>query len=231
MGPITALIPVARSATLGGHPVLVWEGRLRELAELQAILDDELPDPLEVIRDRLDAAQGEARRLLLVSAYEAAELGPPVYGEPRGAAFYCTPEGLCLFLWAALKRGNPRLTAEDVTRLALDMRPGEYERIWRIFHGTSWARSQRVLANMLLGIEEECHRSNRLWPEIIDEVRRDTGMTYDEIYDLTFTEFRNIRREGKPDMMERRLRPGEDPDQAVAEQRRRFYGQAAQAGS
>jgi hypothetical protein len=223
MGPITALIPVPRECTLAGTPVLVSEARLRDLATLQGHLDDEAPDPLANLPAILAEEDETVRQRMLVTAYKTATRDALIYGEPSGSlVFRATDEGLCLFLWVALQRHQPHLSIADVVKLAVKMRDGEFDRIYRIFHGV---KAWKVLERLIMGEEAPAPPRSRapiLWPEAIDEVARERGWTYAQIYDLTITEWVNVRREGKPEVRGRKLKPGEDPLQALSEMRRRF---------
>lgn len=234
-GAITALIPVPRRASLGGVPVSVWEARLSDLADLQAILDDAWDDPGDTIRDRLAAvspasqggdgpAESSGRWSMIVDAWEAAESGPPVYGEGSANDFYATDRGVCLFLWIALRRGNPGLTPERVVELAGTMSPSEYGRVWRIFHGV---RSARMLLRMLtdgLSPPSGGQGSGPVppWGQAIDDLVRDRpGWTYADVYAMTLTEYLNARRHGEPEESGIAVPAGMDPGAFLAEMERR----------
>lgn len=199
------------------------ELRLRDLFLLQAPLDDQWPDPYLESRDAIEAAEGDERRLILVDAYERAEQGPPAYGDPSGRAFYGTAEGVAVFVWVVLRRHQPDLTPEEAARIALAMDRDEYERLSRIAHGM---KAVRTLERMLMVEVPNAHRPAVSWALAIEEViEAHPGWTYETVYDLTVSEWRNARRLGKPEDSGVAIPPGADVAALIAAQRRMYYGE------
>lgn len=220
MGPITAIIPVPRRCTLGGVPVLVSEARLRDMAELQGYLDDEAPDPLGCLLEIAGDADQSATHRRLVQARKLAKEGPQLYGS-ADTSLRQTNAGIAFFLWVALKRHQPEMTAECVVALSADMTAAEFDRIYRVFHGT---KPLRLLDRLLLGPGGDDYGRTLTWGEAIDRVARDRGWTYPDVYNLSLTEWRNALRDGEPERYGRRLRDGETLEEAL-ESRRQALGE------
>lgn len=208
----------------------VSEFTLADLADLQAILDAQWVDPLAAIEGELQAAQGDSHRSLLAAAYEAAEAGPPIYGEPSGQAFYATTEGMAVFLWVALKKNHPSFTPEMAADLVRRLSEGEYSQIWRIAHGS---KTIKTLERMLgLGTAKPAAREVT-WGELIDEVcQSHPGWTYADVYGLTLSEWVNARRHGEPEEVGVPVHAMDSEALArmMAEQRAKFYGEQSEGG-
>lgn len=221
MGPITAIIPVVRRIELAGRLYRVGEFRLIDLAELQFCLEESQADPVEDVFSRLGELEGPERHKAIADAHEAA-VEPPTIWDDRGSAWLDTVEGLATLLLIALQR-HQSIEAEDCVRIANEITPYQLDRLRRIVFGV---RSLKVLER-LLGLSEPSRRGKPIrWPQLVAEVA-DAYHTADlpVIYSRTLTEFAALRSGGKVDDEEgRELAPGEDLAKAVAEQRRRFYG-------
>lgn len=207
MNSITSLIPRARAVYVDrlGTSVLVGEFTLNDLADLQEALDLVWKDPLaeaEAEIAKLDATQEgheAACKQILAGAYEAAEAGPPVYGEASAREYFETREGRALLLWVALRRHNPKIDVEQAAAISLLVTPSEFAQIWRIAHGASSLKAiERLLG---LGLAQRPSQSTT-WGELIEEVYQShPGWTYADVYGLTLSEFVNARRLGKPEMV------------------------------
>lgn len=225
MGPITAVVPVPKPLRVAALDVTVHvsELTLRELAELQGVLDASRPDPYLAAREALATLEGDDRRRALVAAYEAAEAGPPVYGEGEGWAYFASMEGFALLAWVALRRNHPDLSPEDVATLAIRMSEGEREALrWHAEGGVAL----RVLGRMLTADVPRPAAASVGWGRAIHEVAEGLGVPYDAVYRMTLTEFRNARRGGQPDDAWVSLPDGADFEAIAADQRRRYYGEA-----
>lgn len=229
MPSLTSIIPVVRSYPCAGTIVKVAEFRIRDLAELQAILDGLTPDPWEAIRDEIAAGPAPQRRAELVGdAWERAERGPSQVGTPDGNAYFCTPEGASLVLWLATRRHTPGMTPELAADLFSRAAPAEIRVIWRAAYGISalsameeHAFAPDVLAAVRPGVGPEIS-----WPEAIDALSRERNWTYDYIFGMTISEFSSARRHGKPREFGVTLSPGQ-PWGAIAEAQSRWFGGAS----
>lgn len=224
MGPITSILPVPRTVTVGGEPVVISELRLRDLATLQAILDGTWPDPLAEIQDSLPADR-KARNRLLVRAYERAEIGPPVYGTARGHEYFATPEGGALLLWVAGRQHTPDLGPPRAARLYTKATVGEIDRVLRIAHGVP---TLKAIENFLWARppgEGAGSARKTTWAEMIDELARERNWTYSYIYDLTITEWLAARNHGKQPEPGRVIGPGEDAA-AIAQEQAELWAEA-----
>lgn len=232
MPSLTSMVPVVRSLPIAGVSVNVAEFRLRDLAELQAILDGLTPDPWGAIRDEIAAGPAPQRRAELLSdAWERAEKGPPQVGTSEGNGYFCTTEGASLVFWMATRRNTPGMTPAVAVELFLRATPAEIGAVWRAAYGISAleAMEKHVFAPELLGASPG-GGSAISWPAAIDEVARETGWTYGQIYDMTVSEFGYARRRGQDREYGVTLAPGQDWAAFQEAQRRWFYGDIGPAG-
>lgn len=226
MDRITSIIPTPKPlrVTAAGVTVQVSEFTLRDLADLQAILDARQVDPLLEIGPALEGADGDERRRLLVSAWEKANVGPGIYGEPSGRVYFGTAEGAAALVWVALRRHQPALTPEAAARLLMEMTAAEFDCLFRLAHGHSTRRS---LAMMLSPFPWTAPTGNAptTWGKAIEEViEAHPGWTYRDVYDLTLSEWVNARNAGHAPSDDVPAPAGMDPVLALAELRRAFYG-------
>lgn len=215
-GPITALIPVPRSLPFGGGRVTVSELRLRDLAELQGVLDDRWPDPLFAIESAPPAADPEDDRRAAARAHRLAVVGPPVYGDAEASAYFSSPEGQVQFLAVALRRHHPDLATDALVATWSRATFAEFGRLWRVAHGVP---TVEALSRLVLPAPPRGGGAGKpaSWAEMIDELSRlKPGWTYEDIYNLTITEWVAARTGGTPRVRGRRVPQA----QAVAEMRR-----------
>lgn len=227
MGPITSIIPVPRRCPVGGEFVYISELRLRDIAELQSILDDEWADPLDSIGDVLARAGDDPKERFigLVPLYEAAEVGPPAYGTAAGNAYFASPEGGALLLWVAGRRETPGLDPATAVRLYMKATVDEIARVWRVAHGVSPLKAlEKMLWDCLPG--EDAGGSGRIvtWAEMIDELARANHWTYEYVYGLTLTEWLRARNLGKEVESARCAGPGQDAAE-LARTRREWWAE------
>lgn len=230
LGPITRVCPVPRRVTLGDRDYLVGEFRLIDLAELQAWLDESHPDPFDVLDERVQSAEtDEARQRAVAEAYALAERGPSlVLGDGEQSALETT-EGRLRVLSLALSRYQPELTELDVVTIEGQLGPGQYAKLYRVLMAID---AEHTLARML-GAEPLHGGVGRppSWGELIDDLARSHGWTYDDIFALTLSQFANARSGGKRVEMAIQRRPGETQAQAAERQRRLFREDARPAES
>jgi hypothetical protein len=210
MGPITSIIPTPRTVPCGGRSVKVSEFRLRDLAFLQSVLDGMEPDPIAAIEEELSTATGARRKDLIFSAWDRAEAGPPVYGSESGRAFFSTPPGGSLVLWVALRREHPAIDPAEAARLYMAATAAEIGLVWRVAHGISPARAMERIAFPPEPPSPPSGAIGPTWPEMVDEVAVSHGWTYEQIFDLTISQWHAARNGGKPAEIGRYVPPGGD---------------------
>jgi len=230
MNSITSLIPRPKPVRIAAIDtiLLVSELTLNDLADLQAVLDSQWEDPLRAIDEELDAAQGDDRRRLLAAAYDRAEVGPPVYGEAEGNAYFTGSEGAAYLLWVACRRNYTGFTPEKAATIFGVMSSAEFSQVWRVAHGHL---SLHAIERMLGSGTASRPTGKIAWGKLAEEVVQDhPGWTYADIYALTITEFFNARRRGREEMRGQRL-PMDSAaiKAAIADQKRRFYGDGKKA--
>lgn len=203
------------------------ELRIRDLAELQSILDSREPDPWEAIRDEVAAADPGRRGEIIGEAWERAERGPAQFGTPEGNAYFSTVEGAAMVFWVATRRNTPGMTPERAAGLFLSASPGEISLIWRKAYGISpiAAMERHAFAPEVLAASRGPSGPEISWPESIDALSRERNWTYSYIYDMTISEFSNARRHGKPRECGITLSPGQSWGDIQEAQRRWFCGE------
>lgn len=219
MDAITSIIPVPRSVPLGGRRVLISELRLRDVAELQSVLDDRQGDPLAGVLEAVAGTDGDARRAVLVDAHRRSLAGPETYFREDGMAYFRTPAGEATFLFVAVRRHRPRLSARGAAKLWEAASREELDRVWRICHGVK----ARDAIEGMIGMAAPRKGRTATWPELIDELALARSWTYEQIYNLTLSEWRTARSGGKPAHAGRRVSHSEAMA-AMREQRRRYHG-------
>jgi hypothetical protein len=222
MGPITRIVPRPKEVQLGERFWTVGEARILDFADIQAWLDCQTTDPLDDLEEN-PPSDDEDRRVRLVAAYEYLTEGILVEGS-RAAddVLFGTAEGAAAFLFIALRRYQPGITAEDAIDVLLEMREHQFQKLRRIFFGVD---SLEEISKRLLGPAPKRGGRKITWGEVIDELSSEKGWTYPQIYDLTLTEFVNARTGGKPSNANMRpIGANEDPAQAAREQYRRYHG-------
>jgi hypothetical protein len=195
MGPITEVFPAPCVVPCGDSQIKIAELRLRDLVLLQAVLDSLAADPLAAIQGTLPES-GPARREALSAAYDLAEVGPPVYGEAGGRAYFGTPEGGGVFLWVVGRRWKSnQMTPEKAGELFARCTAAEFGHIWRICHGVS---ALRAITRMLTPFAADIYQASVAadWGEMVDKVMTDFHWTYDQILDLTLTQWIRARNGG-----------------------------------
>jgi hypothetical protein len=222
VGPITALIPTPKPLHVAalGLTLRVAELTLRDLADLQAVLDQRWTDPYLDCREALATVEGDERTAALLDAYDRAEEGPPVYGEPAGRAYYATLEGFAVLAWVALRRYQSGLAPADVAGIVAEMTADEMFALrWHAEGGNSL----RLLARLLMSDVPTPRPTPIPWGQAIHEVAEIMGLPYAAVYEMTLTEFRNARRGGKADDGDIPIAPGADLE-GVMERWRRTFG-------
>jgi hypothetical protein len=222
MGPITKIVPRPKEVQLGERTWTVGEARILDFADIQAWLDCQTPDPLDDLEEN-PPSDDEERRVRLVAAYERLTDGCLVEGTPAADdALFGTAEGAVFFLYVALVRYQPEITAEDCLDILMEMTDHQFRKLRRVFFGVD---SLEEISKQLLGPAPRRGLRKITWGEVIDQLSSDRGWTYPQIYDMTLTELVNARTGGKP--VNAGMRPigaNEDPDAARREQYRRYHG-------
>lgn len=193
-----------RAVTLAGRVFLVSELTIGDLAELGGMADRRRPDPLEAVRDLVDAdAVSPGDRHRIVAAFESAEgESAPAEAAPVEEAF--------AFLSVALRRHQPDLTAGEIGDLMRGLGLGEY-RAFR--EAATRPDPMRVLTTSLdrwAGTGAADDGAGPDWGDWIDRVATSHGYTYPEIAAMPLAQFFNALNEGKSPEG-RAVRPGEDP--------------------
>lgn len=214
-----------RVAAVPDGVLYVWELTLNDLAELQSMLDASWVDPAVGLESSLpDDAEG--RRVALADAWRASE-AKPVFGQPSGREWTQSREGVAALLWVACRRTHkdwtPAKAADYVGLLTAD----EIGAAWRAAYGHSSA--DEILRLMEFGDKPKAGKGKATWGELVDEVcRSHKGWTYQDVYQLTMTEFLNARALGKPREVGVRLPMDSAAIKKARDgQLRRMYGGAA----
>jgi hypothetical protein len=192
--PLTRLVPIPRAIPLGGSVRVVAELRLRDLAALQAWLEDAEPDPLEdfpALGEDPDPATRPAR---LHAAWEAAGTWPARLGTDRGGDLLASPGGRAYLLSLCLARGGDPCPGLAESLLLLDgITPTQWGRLIRIAYG--------VTPREWIAAELAPDRSPPKpvdYAKAFDQLLEYRGLTYDQAADLTLSQWRLVCSGGKP---------------------------------
>lgn len=226
LGPITALVPVPRKVRLGDRDFRVGEFRLIDLAEMQASLDESVPDVLDEVLEKTEGADAETRRSVLADAYDRLASGLPTIWDDRGSEWFGTVEGLATFVFVALRRYHPEIQAAEVVDLCLQADPRQIDRMRRICFGV---RPLKALERMLglVPIERPGPGPRTPWTQLVAEVADQYKCAdLSVIYQRTLTEFAALRTGGRLADDEEGVEIPDDADMArlAREQFERFHG-------
>jgi hypothetical protein len=117
MNDLATLTAQPRTLDVGGRAYQVHPLTLDDLGALQKWVNDQLPDPLALVRGQLDGFSPEQQKFLLKEAIDAARRGKPRLGTPEADALTGSLEGLRELLFLAIRRGDPAFTREAAAGL------------------------------------------------------------------------------------------------------------------
>lgn len=131
------------AATLNGRPTtsLTIDGErydihpltIADFGDLQAWLDRQLPNPLDVIRPHLQNYNAAQQQAILRAAVEVASSRRALIGTDEASAFLSSIEGVREMLYLAIRKGRPEVTRAEVAGLASKLSVGD---IAAVFRGT-----------------------------------------------------------------------------------------------
>src|SRR5262249_41679242 len=128
----TRLLPVSRAIPLGGSPRVASELQLKDLAELQAWLEEREPNPMDGIPPEWCDPDPASRPGRLAAAWEASATWPARLGTDRAPALLGEPGGRCMLLALVLRKADPGFGTEDALELLPRITPEEWARLRRV---------------------------------------------------------------------------------------------------
>lgn len=218
---LTNVYPQEKLVTIGEVGYLVGPFALADLAALQGALEGAMPHPLDAHRAEVESLDGEARLDLLRECWREAESYPPTWGDEASHAYTCSIKGISGFLMIALNK-HQDVSAESVAEMVWSISYPELAALYRICYGHE---AHRELERMLEG-EPEPDAAPVPWCQLIDEVSRTHGWTYDYIGTLTLSQFAVALNGGK-DEKRYLAETGslEDALRIAADRRQKLYGE------
>jgi hypothetical protein len=113
----------------GGERYAVHELTLGEMGELQAWVDEQFADPLELAQERMGKGLTPSQeRYLLEIALRVACEPKALLGTPQADALVRSAEGTKVMLWLAIRKGRPGFTRGEASALFDTLRPGDLAR-------------------------------------------------------------------------------------------------------
>jgi hypothetical protein len=130
--PITRVLPVARAIPLGGSLRVALEFQLRDLAQLQAWLEDQEPHPLAGMPPAWADPEPATRVARLAAAWERCSTWPPRLGTDRGSELLGSRAGRAYFLCTCLRKCDPAFGVAEALELLPEITPTEWAGLARI---------------------------------------------------------------------------------------------------
>lgn len=214
--------------SLGGKVYLVAELNFASLADLQTVLKEIRPHPLESLRRQVaEAGEGltrSERHLLTAAAYEDGESWPPSPLTAEGRRLLVeTPQGSAALLAVAIRQGGGTIGDEEAVEVARAMSFEDVRRFASVVFGTS---PQVELYNLLDpgGGRGGTGGGETNWVSILAEMTADPFcLPLSEIERWTPTQLAMVRSGGKFDPGQAGSVPADNlkPEELAALARRR----------
>jgi hypothetical protein len=218
--PLTLCLPCVQFLTLAGTVRPVQELRLRDLADIQGWLADQVPHPLAGLPPAWADPDPDTRRARLWAAWRAARDWPPRLGTAAAADVLATPEGLVLFTLVCLRRCDDQVDATSAASIAAGMAPEEWASLRRV----AWGRQpwEELRDELDPDATADSDGPPPDWCEAFHEVAERTGWTFEQIGELTVSQYRVIRSGTAPVYRGLTRRAGESLEQLAARERETF---------
>lgn len=223
---ITSVLPRPRATVLAGRIYALSELRLVDLAELQAWLELAGPHPLAGLPCTENDDDQATRPARLRAAWRAAKEWPPIYGSNESRDLLASPGGIVAFVWLCLRRNHPEIELDEAAEVAAAMTAENWRELRRIAYGVPiW----RQLIGELDPEWSDSPANSIDWGRAFEELSAERGWTYEQIGEMTLSQWRNYCTGGKPAQYRAQPRPGETAKQLMARQREIFGGVSAAA--
>jgi hypothetical protein len=106
-----------RPLTIDGVTYLVHPLTLDDFGKLQAWVQEQFPDPLQVAADRLDLFPVPVQKHLVAMAIEQASKPRPRLGQPEADALVRSMDGTLELMRIAIAKGDPSFTRDKARAL------------------------------------------------------------------------------------------------------------------
>lgn len=193
--PITRVIPVPRSIELGGdgRRYTVSEMRLRDLADLQAYLEEVEPNPLDSFPPPWADPDPDTRPARLAALKKRAAEWPPRLMTERGRTILGSSGGRTYFLTLLVRRHRPDFGIEEARDLLEQVTPTQWATLWRI----AWAITPLAEIAAEQDTRDEPDRPID-WCQQLHYAAGDHAATaYPHLGELTLGQWRNLCAAGK----------------------------------
>jgi hypothetical protein len=217
--PLLEIADLPRVVRLAGRDRPVYALRPADLAEFEALAAASRPCPTAGVPPRDDPGFDAAWS----AAYARAERAAGGWGSPGVAAAMATPAGMAVFLWAALRRGDPGLTLEAAAALLPEVADAEWVALGR----AAWGADPLGELEALLDGPRPADGPPARWEERIAEVVEATGLDYEVILRWPLPRLASFLRRGKPPVRGTPV-DGMSPEdiQKLRDERKRRFGKA-----
>ena len=123
MDNLTDLTARPRPLTVRGRTYWIHPFTIDDFSQLQGWVDQQFPDPFEVVRAELDRRQYNVpqQQFLLERALERATRGRRLVGSPEADAVVNSLPGMQQVLCIAIRKGDPTFTETDAKELYLSL--------------------------------------------------------------------------------------------------------------
>lgn len=188
MSSLTDLLPQTTEVVIGGRTFVVGQLTIRDIAYFQHRLEERQPHPYAHSREAIENSEGELQEALVLKVVREDYRYPPLYSGYRDA------RELLDFLQRLLSR-HQEFTQEDAINLAMDI-TGEELKILDKLAFNDTPRDQLI---RFLTPPKDSNPWERAddWGEILDRIAQVYRWTYDQIGDLTISQFQTACRAGK----------------------------------
>lgn len=217
------VLPRPRPVKIGDKIYFVGELQIRDLAGIQLWLQERTPHPLELIRADLDGLEGEERLQALRAAWRESQDWPPRWDTPKGKELLGTAEGVSAILTLILSK-HQELTSQEIGHIVATITPEEFSAVKRIAYALD---PTDELVDLILGDEKDEDYSKPQkddLAELVHGLAVTHGWTYEQIGEMTLSQFGAALRHGKPREMRGAVPPGVNVFEWAAKRRRLFYG-------
>jgi hypothetical protein len=202
------IFPFPRPVKIGAETVMVLEAQIKHLAFLQNYLESQIPHPFHFVKDGPREGESEADWLARAQrAYADSESWRPSYGEPETMDRVDQVTMLAIIFGMAFRDQGPDVPVPDRAACLAMIATAEIHAITEVL-GIFFARDlDRALAKLIdpdFGTGEmAADDEGTTWTEQVEIVLGNRpGMTYEDIGELYFSQWKNILCGGKPGEIE-----------------------------
>lgn len=208
MSTLTDILPQLAQVKVGDTSYIVGQFQIRDLSQLQALLERRFPHPYEVHRRAILDGDEELREALILRVRKEQSEWPPMFGPETVMDF----ETLNIWLYLLLSKHNdlavaptyfPTTTAgltvpEAVTRIALTITSEELAALEKVAYNDT---PRDRFARLLRSDRPDNSSFSDSWGEKVDLIAVTHHLTYAQVGEMTISQFWMARSGGKAEEM------------------------------